>query len=180
MTAFTPEIPNTLVSASGQPTNMCRPDRVNTDVDQFVYTKGNYSVTLEMSQYIRYDSSSKSLYVMGAGKIPYVKFSGIEGLTIAEVSVGCTKEGWFSGNIVSDDHVLANADKKTTEYTSLIEQTSWQTPAVGGLHYLDFDLSQSSIAEGEGCTLRTSSKNGTNDTSKKTKMYIRTVTFKYL
>ena len=180
MTAFTPEIPNTLVSASGQPTNMSRPDRINTDVDQFVYTDGHYSVSLEMSQYIRYDSSSKSLYVMGAGKIPYVKFSGIEGLTIAEVSVGCTKEGWFSGNIVSDDHVLANADKKTTEYTSLIEQTSWQTPAVGGLHYLDFDLSQSSIAEGEGCTLRTSSKNGTNDTSKKTKMYIRTVTFKYL
>ena len=182
MTAFTPEIPNTLVSASGQPTNMCRPDRINTDVDQFVYTKGNYSVIVEMSQYIRYDSTSQSLYVMGAGKIPYVKFSGIEGLAISEVSVGYTKEGWFSGNIVSDDHILANADKKTTEYTEFIEQLAWGVPASGQLHYIDFDLSEkgNAIEEGRGCTLRTSSKNGTNDTAKKTKMYIRTVTFKYL
>lgn len=180
MSAFSPEIPNTLVSASGQPSNMSRPDRINTDVDQFVYTQGNYSVTLEMSQYIRYDSPTGSLYVMGAGKIPYVKFSGMAGLTITGLSVGCVKEGWFSGNIVSEEHVLENAGAITTEYTSLIEQESWEAPEDGQLHYLDYDLSQSCIAEGAGCTFRTSSKNGTNDKVKKTKMYIKTVTFKYL
>ena len=188
MSAFTPEIPNSLVSASGQPSNMSRPGRINTDVDVFKFTscakypdKDEYiSVDLEMSQYIRYDSPTSSLYVMGAGKLPHIKFSGIEGLTIEKMTMACTGAGWFSGNIVSEDHVLSS--KTTPEYTEYITQVSWDAPSAGGLYSVGFDLSEKGLAigEGQGCTLRTSDKNGTNDTSKKTKMYIKTITFKYL
>lgn len=188
MSAFTPEIPNSLVSASGQPSNMSRPGRINTDVDVFKFTSGAkypdkdeyISVDLEMSQYIRYDSPTSSLYVMGAGKLPHIKFSGIEGLTIEKMTMACTGAGWFSGNIVSEDHVLSS--KTTPEYTEYITQVSWDAPSAGGLYSVGFDLSEKGLAigEGQGCTLRTSDKNGTNDTSKKTKMYIKTITFKYL
>ena len=188
MSAFTPEIPNSLVSASGQPSNMSRPGRINTYVDVFKFTscakypdKDEYiSVDLEMSQYIRYDSPTSSLYVMGAGKLPHIKFSGIEGLTIEKMTMACTGAGWFSGNIVSEDHVLSS--KTTPEYTEYITQVSWDAPSAGGLYSVGFDLSEKGLAigEGQGCTLRTSDKNGTNDTSKKTKMYIKTITFKYL
>ena len=180
--AFTPEIAGSLNSGNTHPqpdkynNNLCRPDRVNTDVDEFIYAWGNHTMTLKMSQYIRHDAASRSLYVMGAGKLPHISFSGIQDLTIARVTVSCVKEGWFAGNIVSYDHKLA--DKTTPEYTDYISQTSWTGPAEGQLHDLDFDLS--GILEGQGCTLRTSEKNGTNDTVNKTRMYIRSVTFKYL
>lgn len=182
MSAFSDEIPNSLVSASGQPSNMSRPGRINTDVDVFRYTSGNISVDLELSQYIRYDTPKQALYVMGAGKIPYLKFSGIPGLKIAGLSVGCVSAGWFSGNIVAEDHVLSNALKITQEYTSMIEQISWEEPASGECHYLHFDLTPVGevLQEGRGCTLRTNSENSTSKTSKVTKMYIKTVTFKYL
>ena len=179
-------IPSTLNSGNTHPepdkynNNLCRPGRVNTDVDAFIYTSANITIDLEMSQYIRYDAETSSLYVMGAGKLPHIKFSGIEGLTIKAMTMACTGAGWFSGNIVSEDHVLAG--KNTPEYTEYITQESWDAPSDGGLHYIDFDLSEKGLAilEGQGCTLRTSEKNGNNDTSKKTKMYIKTITFKYL
>ena len=180
--AFSPEIPNTLVSASGQPSNMSRPDRINTDVDVFRYTAGKISVDVELSQYIRYDSPKTALYVMGAGKYPHIKISGIEGLTIGEVSLGCSRAdaayAFFAGNVVADDHVLSS--KTTTEYTEYIEQETWTAATDGSLHYIDFDLSASSIEEGRGCTIRTSTKNGSADTVNKTKMYVETITFKYL
>ena len=179
-------IPSTLNSGNTHPepdkynNNLCRPGRVNTDVDAFIYTSANITIDLEMSQYIRYDAATSSLYVIGAGKLPHIKFSGIEGLTIKAMTMACTGAGWFSGNIVSEDHVLAG--KNTPEYTEYITQESWDAPSDGGLHYTDFDLSEKGLAilEGQGCTLRTSEKNGNNDTSKKTKMYIKTITFKYL
>ena len=191
LSAFSPEIPNTLVSASGQPSNMSRPGKINTDVDIFKFTssakypdKDEYiSVDLEMSQYIRYDTPKNALYVIGAGKVPYVKFTGLEGLKISKLSVGCVAEGWFSGNIVEDTHVLTNGQKTTVEYTGIIDQGSWTAPSDGQYYYLDFDLSEKGVAidEGRGCTLRTSTENNaaTKD-AKVTKMYIKTVTFIYL
>ena len=185
--SFDPQIANKLTSASGQPSNLSRPGRVNTDVDAFKYSsKVQYPngeeivMELKMSQYIRYDSSSSSLYVMGSGKIPHITFSGIEGLTIGKMTMACIKEGWFSGNIVSEDHVLAS--KTTPEYTEYITQETWDAPADGGLHYVNFDLSEKGLAikEGQGCTLRTSDKSSNDATSQKTKMYVKSITFKYL
>lgn len=180
--AFSPEIPNTLVSASGQPSNMSRPGRVNTDVDVFSYKSGDLSVNVELSQYIRYDSAKTALYVMGAGKYPYIKISGIDGLTIKEVSLGCSRAdaayAFFAGNIVADDHLLES--KTTVEYSPYLEQVNWTSAADGSLYYIDFDLSSASIDQGRGCTIRTSSKNGASDTVNKTKMYVETITFKYL
>ena len=192
MSAFSPEIPNTLNSGNTHPdpenynNNLCRPDRVNTDVDVFEYTSGNYTVDVELSQYIRYDTSKAALYVIGAGKYPYIKVAGIEGLTIEEVSLGCSRADagcvYFAGNIVADDHVLLNGGKTTTEYTEYLSQVTWTSATDGSLHYIDFDLSEKGvqIEEGRGCTVRTSTKNGTTDTVNKTKMYVKTITFKYL
>ena len=186
-TAFTPEIPNTLISGDQDPdpdpaknTNLCRPGKYIGDVDEFVYTSGKYSMIVELSQYIRHDTSSSSLYMMGAGKLPHIKFSGLEGITIDRMTMACTKEGWFAGNVVAYDHILA--DKNTPEYTEYITQASWPAPADGQVFLIDFDLSEKGleIPQGQGCTLRTSSKNSANDTSNRTKMYIKSVTFKYL
>jgi hypothetical protein len=161
---------------------MSRPGRVNTDVDVFSYKSGDLSVNVELSQYIRYDSAKTALYVMGAGKYPYIKISGIDGLTIKEVSLGCSRAdaayAFFAGNIVADDHVLES--KTTMEYSPYLEQVNWTSAADGSLYYIDFDLSSASIDQGRGCTIRTSSKNGASDTVNKTKMYVETITFKYL
>ena len=192
MSAFSPEIPNTLNKGNTHPdpdnynNNLCRPDRVNTDVDVFRYTSGNYSVDVELSQYIMFETSKSALYVIGAGKYPYIKVSGIEGLTIEEVSLGCSRADagcvYFAGNVVADDHILANAGKTTTEYTEYLSQVTWTPATDGSLHYIDFDLSEKGVpvGEGRGCTIRTSTKNGSSDTVNKTKMYVKTITFKYL
>ena len=192
MSAFGPEIPNTLNKGNTHPdpdnfnNNLCRPDRVNTDVDVFKYTSGNYSVDVELSQYIMYETSKSALYVIGAGKYPYIKVAGIEGLTIEEVSLGCSRTDagyvYFAGNVVADDHILENAGKTTIEYTEYLPQVTWTSATDGSLHYIDFDLSEKGVPveEGRGCTIRTSSKNGTTDTVNKTKMYVKTITFKYL
>ena len=192
MSAFSPEIPNTLNKGNTHPdpdnfnNNLCRPDRVNTDVDVFKYTSGNYSVDVELSQYIMYETSQSALYVIGAGKYPYIKVAGIEGLTIEEVSLGCSRTDagyvYFAGNVVADDHILENAGKTTIEYTEYLPQVTWTSATDGSLHYIDFDLSEKGVPveEGRGCTIRTSSRNGTTDTVNKTKMYVKTITFKYL
>ena len=187
--AFEPEIPNSLNSGNTHPdpenfnNNLSRPGRVNTDVDPFVYRSGDITMNIEMSQYIRYDDSRTALYIMGAGKLPHIKFSGVEGLTLRKVTLGCVAkdEGavHFAGNIVADDHELAS--KTTVEYTDYITQMKWPTVTDGSLHYIDFDLSEKGVIveEGRGCTLRTSSANNISNENC-TKMYIKTVTLKYL
>ena len=192
MSSFSPEIPNTLNKGNTHPdpdnynNNICRPGRVNTYVDMFMYTSVNYSVDVELSQYIMFETSKSALYVIGAGKYPYIKVSGIEGLTIEEVSLGCSRADagcvYFAGNVVADDHILANAGKTTTEYTEYLSQVTWTPATDGSLHYIDFDLSEKGVpvGEGRGCTIRTSTKNGSGDMVNKTKMYVKTITFKYL
>lgn len=191
MSAFDPEIPDTLNRGNTHPdpknfnNNLSRPGKVNTDVDVFRYTCGEISMDIEMSKYMNYDKERAALYIMGAGKLPHIRFSGIEGLSLRKLSLGCVAKDagavHFAGNIVADDHKLAS--KETVEYTGYISQLKWPTVTDGSLHYIDFDLSENGVLveEGRGCTLRTSNANDPKKSSENiTKMYIKTVTLKYL
>lgn len=194
MSAFDPEIPDHLIKVDNYPdddqitTRFCRPGKTQKEVDTFTYTRKyteerEINMVIDMAQYMNFDEERAALYIMGSGVLPYIRFHGIAGLSLKKLSLGCVAkdEGavHFAGNIVADDH--EHGSSETIAYTRYISQLKWPTVTDGSLHYIDFDLSENGVLveEGRGCTLRTSLANNTSNENC-TKMYIKTVTLKYL
>ena len=155
--AFTPVIPVEYTGAG------IRPDRTKDDVDTFVFNNGVRECSLVLTQYMRRitNSSGSWLYIIGAGIRPYIKFPGIEGLTLRKMTTVWrslsdeTNVCAFAGNVLSDDHPASTA----VELTNYINRISWS--GTSKPKTIDFDLSETGqeLEPGRGCVLRFSHAN---------------------
>jgi len=174
-TAFTPEIPS-----SWGTNNLCRPDRSKNDIDDFVYSNGDYSYTIRLAQYMMHVTTNY-LYVLGSGVRPTIILPGIEGMELRHLRLACrimssTTQG-FAGEVLSDDY----PSEGYVSLTNYVNKITWSGSNTSELYNIDFNIGETGNfpASGKGCILRMSQANqlGHDDYCK---FYIRTIILSYL
>jgi len=174
--AFDPAIPVEYTGAG------IRPGKTKDDVDTFAFNNGAGIYKVILTQYMRRitNSSGTWLYLLGAGIRPYIKFPGIEDLTLCKVSTywrslgSADQECAFAGNILTDDH----PEKTAIELTNYINNISWY--GLSSPKQIDFDLSETgqNLEPGRGCVLRFSHANAVGNIDR-TRGYLIKVELKY-
>ena len=174
--SFTPEIPVEYTGAG------IRPGKTKDDIDTFVFNNGVRECSVVLTQYMRRITNTGGtwLYIIGAGIRPYIKFPGIEGLTLKKMTTvwrsfsDATQICAFAGNVLSDDH----PEKTAVELTEYVNNISWSGSSQPKV--IDFDLSQTgqTLEPGRGCVLRFSHANAAGNIDR-TRAYLVNVQLKY-
>lgn len=172
---FTPEIPSSWDTVN----NLCRPGRVRTDIDTFMFDSGQQLYEIHLAQYMRF--ITRYLYVLGSGVRPTIALPGVEGLELKGLTLGCrimsSDTQGFAGQVWSDDFPAAGS----VALTSYVNKHTWNGSNTSGLHNIDFDLTETGNPpeSGHGCVLRFSQANqfGHDDYCR---LYISRIVLKYL